>query len=47
MIKSVVRLYKFRPKDIDKLYLDDIDYHGIIYWFDDAKEYVKEIVKYG
>lgn len=42
-IKSVVRVYKFRPKDISSLFFDDEDYLGLIYWYEDAKEYVKEI----
>jgi len=29
--------------DIDKLYLDDLDYYGLFYWYKDAKEYVKQI----
>ena len=47
MIRSVVRLYKFTPDVIDRMFVDSEDYHGLEYWFEDAKEYVKEIEKSG
>lgn len=27
------------------MYLDAIDYEGLLYWYEDAKEYIKEINK--
>jgi len=43
MIKSVVREFHFKPKDIDDLFLDENDYHGIIYWYKDAVQVNKEL----
>ena len=45
IITSVVRHTKFTPEVIDKLYIDEIDHHGIIYWFNDAKLYAEQIEK--
>lgn len=47
MIKSLIRVFKYGPQIIDALYIDDIDFHGIIYLYEDAKEYIKEISKAG
>lgn len=47
MIKSVVRVYKFEPEKVGSLFVDDLDYLGLEYWFNDAKEYIKEIAKAG
>jgi hypothetical protein len=38
MIVSVVRNYHWTPEVIGKLYIDDIDYQGLIFWYEDAKE---------
>jgi hypothetical protein len=43
LIKSVARHLKYSPETIDKLYADNIDYHGLIYWFKDAMDYANEI----
>jgi hypothetical protein len=45
MIKSVVRQHHWHPKDIDVLYIDRIDHHGLEYWYDDAVEMTDEIEK--
>lgn len=45
MIKSVVRHVKFTPDVIDKLFLDDMDHHGLIFWFQDAVDYSEEMKK--
>jgi len=45
MIKSVVRLYHFTPTDISKMYVDTVDYNGLEYWYNDAKDYNEEIKK--
>lgn len=47
MIKSVVRVFKFDPEKIGNLFIDEIDYLGLVYWFNDSQEYVKEISKAG
>lgn len=38
MIRSVVRDHHWTPDKIDGLYLDDRDYHGLEYWYNDVKE---------
>lgn len=43
MIKSVVRTFQWTPEVIDNLYFDDIDYHGLIFWYNDVIEVSKEI----
>jgi hypothetical protein len=40
-------LYKWTPDYINTLYLDDIDDFGLFFWWEDAKDYVKEISKTG
>lgn len=42
-IRTVARLYKWTVTEIRKLYLDDLDYRGLYYWYEDAKEYIKQI----
>ena len=43
MVKSVVREFKYTPKDIDELYLDEIDYHGLIFWYNDVLQIQKDL----
>jgi len=38
MIKSVVREYKWSPAIVGDLFLDNIDYGGLIFWYKDTKE---------
>lgn len=45
MIKSVVRQYRWSPETVDNLYVDNIDYHGLEFWYNDVLEYQKEIEK--
>tara|TARA_R110000824_G_C15199340_1_gene675540 strand:+ start:519 stop:707 length:189 start_codon:yes stop_codon:yes gene_type:complete len=37
-VKTVVNEYHWPPNQIDNLFLDDYDYHGLKYWYDNAKE---------
>lgn len=37
-IVSVVNTYRWAPDIIDVLYVDDYDHHGLIYWYNAAKE---------
>ena len=39
MIRSCVRVYKWTPKDFESLYLDDADFFGLEYWFNDALDF--------
>ena len=43
MIKSVVRTFYWEPNIIKDLYHDGIDYQGLIYWYDDVDEVVKNM----
>jgi len=36
-------MYQFPPKVIDTFFLDDVDYYGLEYWYEDAKEVTKEL----
>lgn len=48
MIRSVAREFNWLPKDIGSLFLDDIDYLGLEYWYKDileAIEYIKSKTK--
>lgn len=38
MIKSVVRAYNWTPDKIENLHLDDADFFGLEYWYNDVKE---------
>lgn len=40
IISSVILHFKWPPSEIDQLYFDDIDYHGIIWHYN----YIKELV---
>jgi hypothetical protein len=42
-IRTLARTYKWTPFEIGKLYIDDIDFEGLFYWFEDAKQYIDEI----
>ena len=43
MIKSVVRLFKWTPDTIEKLFYDDIDFEGLVFWYNDTEVYQNEI----
>lgn len=43
MIKTVARQYHWSPSEIGKLYLDDWDYLGLEYWYNDAAQIDKEL----
>lgn len=45
LIVSVVRETKWTPEIIDSLFFDDIDYHGILWWYEDVKTMNEEIKK--
>lgn len=42
VIKSIVNEFHWTPNQIDDLYLDDYDYHGLGYWFEVIKELHKD-----
>jgi hypothetical protein len=43
MIKSVVREYKFSPTDVGNLYIDEIDYRGLVFWYNDCLKINKDL----
>jgi len=38
VVVTVAGEFKWTPDQIDKLWLDDADYHGLIYWYNYVKE---------
>ncbi len=40
VIKSVVNHYKWTPKEVSKLYCDDFDFLGLMYWYEQVKDIV-------
>lgn len=45
MVKSVIREFKWSPTVINELFIDDADYLGLEYWYNDALEIQKSINK--
>lgn len=43
IIKTVVREHHFSPVEIDAFFLDEQDYHGLTYWYNDCKEMNEEL----
>lgn len=43
MIKSVVREHHWQPDVIESLYLDDMDFLGLIYWYNDVIEHKRQV----
>lgn len=44
-IKSIVREHHFSPAEIDALFFDDTDYHGMMFWYEDVKAVNAELKK--
>jgi hypothetical protein len=42
IIVTVARYFYFSPFHIDRLFLDNIDHLGLIYWYKDAMEQYQE-----
>jgi len=42
MIVSVAREYKWPPQTYGGLFVDNVDEHGLEFWYEDVKELVKE-----
>lgn len=45
MVKSVVRQFNWQPYVIETLFLDDVDYNGLVYWYNDVIELNKTETK--
>lgn len=43
MVKTVIREHHYSPQVIDGLYLDDIDYHGLVWLYNDIKQVHSEL----
>jgi hypothetical protein len=44
-VKTVVREFKWDHKTIDDMFIDDVDYRSIMYWYDDLVEVHKQLKK--
>ena len=40
---SIARTYHWTPWEIEKLYVDDSDKYGLLFWYNDAKKMADEI----
>jgi len=38
VIISVARAFSWSPKTLMSMYVDDFDYNGLIFWYNDVKE---------
>lgn len=45
MIRSVIREHHWSPKEVGDFYLDDSDYKGLEFWYNDVKEMHDELKK--
>ena len=45
VIKSLVRFHHWTPQQLSEMYIDDEDYLGLLYWYEDLKDYDKEVKK--
>jgi hypothetical protein len=43
MVQTVVREHHWQPNQINRLYLDDIDYNGLEFWYNDVVAVGKEL----
>lgn len=43
MIKSIARCFNWVPSVFDSMYIDNIDYHGLHYWYTDCLEQEEEL----
>jgi hypothetical protein len=43
MVKSVVREYHWSPIFVGDLFVDEVDEQGLVYWYNDVKEIVREM----
>jgi hypothetical protein len=43
MIKSIVYEYHWTPEVISNLYVDDLDFKGIVYWYEELRRIDKEM----
>ena len=45
VIISVAQEMRYTPEVIDRMYVDDIDHHGIMFWYNHFKEQRAELDK--
>jgi hypothetical protein len=45
MVKTVVRYHHWTPETVLNLYLDDTDFFGLIYWYNDVVQVLEELEK--
>jgi len=44
-IKSVVREHHWAPSEFEDLYIDSVDYKGLVFWYNDIELVHKELNK--
>lgn len=44
-VLSIIRRYRWTPQYLETLYFDDMDYKGIVYWYNDIAEEIKDLKK--
>ncbi len=45
MVRSVAREYHWPPELIGGFFIDDLDFYGLEFWYNDAKEVNKDLTK--
>ena len=45
MVRTVVREHHWSPTEIENLYLDDADFFGLMWWYNDILEVNEELNK--
>jgi hypothetical protein len=43
MVKSIARTFHWPPNVLGGLFIDDWDMHGLVFWYNDTKDQVREI----
>ena len=43
MVTTIVREFKWTPSEINKLYVDGVDFESLIFWYKDIEKVIKEM----
>lgn len=43
MVDTIVFRFKWLPKEIGSFFIDDLDYRGLVYWYERIESEQKEI----
>lgn len=41
MIRTIVFEYHFQPSEIREMFVDNFDFQGIIFWYEEAERIIK------